>query len=119
MDGDNIMKRQTLICLPTLALLLLTFGCTTESKHPASEADSLQVTKEITITIEADQRILLEGQDVRLDVLEARLVEVIGEETVRIILHVAPTTPMGLVSDVRERIPVEHVAEIRSPLVQS
>ena len=90
----------------------------TESKHPASEADAPHVTREIRIAIEADQRIVLEGQDVTLEALETRLLEVIGDETVAITISVASEVPMGLVSDVQQRTPIVQVAEGRSPLPQ-
>ena len=113
------MKRCTSIFFPVLVFLVVISGCAIQSERPASEVGASPVAQEIKIAIEADHRILLEGQHVTLETLEVRLLEKVAGAPVTFIISVAPEVPMGLLGDVRQHIPVGHLTEIRSLLLKS
>lgn len=75
-----------------------------------------RIPKEINISIESDGRVLLEGEEVDLDQLAAKLISVIGDDVVDVVINTSARAPMGLVFEVEQKIPIEKVREIHRPL---
>lgn len=108
------MKAQTHI--PVIALtLLLVVGCRQKSQGPSSDAQDQQELHEVNLSIDANQRIFVDGKVVSLGDLERRLIEMLGGDKAEFVITVAPNTPMGLVSDVQQTISATSLGSIRYP----
>lgn len=98
--------------LPVVALsLLLLIGCEDPSYDRLSDAG----VQDVIISIDADQRILLDGEVVILEDLERRIREKLGDDKAEVVITVAPQTPMGFVSDVQQQLPASRIVSIRYP----
>lgn len=108
------MNAQKLI--PVIALtLLLVVGCKEKSQVPSSDAQDQQELHEVNLSIDANQRVFVDGEVVSLEDLERKLIEMLGDDKAEFVITVAPSIPMGLVSDVQQTIPAANVGSIRYP----
>lgn len=102
--------------IPIMALtLLLVVGCTEKSQVPSSNAQDQQEVQEVNVSIDANQRVFVDGEPVPLEDLERRLTEMLAGDKAEFVITVAPNTPMGLVSDVQQSIPATNLGSIRYP----
>lgn len=102
--------------IPFIALaLLLVMGCKQESHVSPSDVEAQQAVREVQISIDTERRILLDGEVVALEDLERVLLETLADDKAEFVITVAPQTPMGLISDVRQQLPASNVAGIRYP----
>ena len=108
------MKARKLIPFIALALLLV-MGCKEKGRVSPLDVETQQGVREVSISIDADRRVLLDGKVVALEDLEGKLIEKLADEKAEFVITLAPQTPMGLVFDVQQQLPARNVAGIRYP----
>lgn len=84
----------------------LLLGCRGDAGQAHTEQAALQDVQEVTIVIDEEHQIFLDGEPITLDELEARLDAMAATATLDVAVHPVPETPMGLISEVRQRLPV-------------
>lgn len=108
------MKAQKLISVIALTLLLV-IGCTEKSQVSSSDVQVREELHEVNLSIDANQRVFVDGEAVSLEILERRLIEMLGDDKAEFVITVAPNTPMGFASDVQQKIPATNLGSIRFP----
>lgn len=106
------MNARNLFPITALAFLLV-MGCKEQSHVVPSDTETQQVVREVNISIDADQRILLDGEAVALEDLEGKLLEHLGNDSAEFVITVEPQTPMGLINEVQQQLSASRIAGIR------
>lgn len=106
------MKVPKLISFIALGLLLV-MGCKEKSQVSLSDIENQQEVLEVRISIDTDQRVLLDGEVVALEDLEVKLIEKLADDKAEFVITVAPQTQMGLVFDVQQQLPARNISGIR------
>ena len=102
----------------SMLVLLLLVGCDARRQSVSSDTKAQRAVREVAISLDTDQRILLDGETVSLEKLEHILIEQLGDDKADFVIMVAPKTPMGFVSDVQQQLPRANIANIRYPAPQ-
>lgn len=97
----------------SVLVLLLVVGCDARMQSEGPDTESHQTVDQVAISIDSEQRIVLDGETVHLEDLQGTLIRKLGDDKADFEITVAPKTPMGLVSDVQQQLPTKNVASIR------
>lgn len=93
-------------------LLALSFlGC----QKQARDDPGATTPREVYILIDSEGHVFVDGERVELWYIERQITRTLRDEKAHFVITAAPGTPMGVLSDVQNRIPAANLGSIHYP----
>jgi biopolymer transport protein ExbD len=100
----DIMKSPMLLFAPLLLLVFVLTGCETREEVEIFEEFTPEepIAAEISISIESEDRVLVNGEGVAIDELEGHLEMIVREEETHAYIHASPGIDEATIMEVEE-----------------